>query len=89
MKNSRKFIEEEYADLELVFADGFDAAIIGVALASLGNDNHSKVVYDYNKCVATLMKRDKMTHEDACEFLEFNTLGAFVGPNTPLFMEKF
>jgi hypothetical protein len=26
-----------------------------------------------------------MTEEDATEFFYFNTLGAWVGPNTPLF----
>lgn len=87
MKSKRKSIEEEYADSEIVFADGFDTAIIGVALPSLGNENHTKVVYDYNKCVSILCKRDKMSHEEAVEFLEFNTLGAYVGKNTPLFME--
>lgn len=68
---------------EALMADGFDKAIIGVAercgLAAL-------VVYDAAKCIDILVKRDGMTHDEASEFFNFNTLGAYVGENTPLFL---
>jgi hypothetical protein len=34
--------------------------------------------------VGVLVTRDGMTPEDAEEYLAFNTLGAYVGPATPL-----
>ena len=30
--------------------------------------------------------RDEMSHEDAVECIEFNTIGAYVGEKTPLFV---
>ena len=32
------------------------------------------------------MTRDGMNYEDALEFFEFNTLGAYVGKQTPVFV---
>ncbi len=32
------------------------------------------------------MDRDKMTEEEAVEYLEFNTVGAWVGEQTPVFV---
>ncbi len=38
------------------------------------NHHHPHVaVYDIDKCVEVLVSRDGMTHEDADEFLSFNT----------------
>lgn len=50
------------------------------------SDGHLRVaLYDYDKCLSVLMKRDKMSYEDAVEFLEVNTLGSYVGEKTPAF----
>jgi hypothetical protein len=70
---------------EALTADGFDDAIIGIAQRCGQPD---LVVYDAAKCIRILMVQDGMTREDAEEFFSFNTLGAWVGPNTPLFMWK-
>jgi len=43
-------------------------------------------VYDYEKCVQVLISRDGMDYDDADEFLQFNTLGAYVGEHGPLFV---
>lgn len=68
---------------EALLADGFGDAFIGYTV----NHHHAHVaVYDYDKCVEVLVARDGMTHEDAEEFLSFNTLGAFVGENGPIYM---
>jgi len=66
---------------EMLLADGFEDALIG----HVQQFNKTLALYDYEKCVAILMFRDKMTDEEAREFLEFNTLGAYVGENTPAF----
>jgi hypothetical protein len=63
--------------------DGLESAYVGFTV----NHHHAHVaVYSFEKCVKILMERDGMTHEDADEFLHFNTLGAWVGENGPLFI---
>ncbi|CAB4149635.1 hypothetical protein UFOVP543_13 [uncultured Caudovirales phage] len=67
-------------DTEVLVADGFDEAIIGIACA-----NHDPVViYDFDICVEILRK--DMSHEDALEHMSYNVTGAYVGPRTPIFI---
>jgi hypothetical protein len=64
-------------------ADGFDEAILGVARRAgklLG------VVYDKDRCIDLLCK--DMNYEEALEYFDYNIAGAWVGPLTPLFLEK-
>jgi len=74
-------MEEE----QLLKADGFDEAILGVG-RRCGQPN--LLVYDYHKCCEILVKRDKMTYEEAEEFMEFNVVGAWVGDITPIFVHN-
>lgn len=64
-------------------ADGFDDAIIGIASLPGGED---VVVYDYYQCCIILETRDGMTEEESVEYMEFNVVGAYVGPDTPVFV---
>ena len=65
--------------------DGFDDALLGVALIWGSNGSRTEVlVYDAEKIRAQLMLRDKMTSEEAREYIEFNIEGAYVGPDTPI-----
>ena len=77
-----KQIQEFYPDLLL--ADGFDKAIIGVAQTF----NNFSVAYNKNKIIEILMTRDKMSETDAREYFDFNIAGAYVGEHTPTFIEK-
>jgi hypothetical protein len=74
-------IEEiiESADPEALCADGFDQAIIGT-------DVEGRIVYDINKMIEILMEDDEMEEIDAIEYLEFNTLFAYVGEMTPKYI---
>jgi hypothetical protein len=68
---------------EALLADGLEDAFIGYTV------NHHiphVAVYDIDKCIEVLVTRDGMTHEDADEYLSFNTLGAYVGENGPIFI---
>ena len=68
---------------EALLADGLEDAFIGYTV----NHHHSHVaVYDIDKCIEVLVTRDGMTHEEADEYLSFNTLGAFVGENGPIYI---
>lgn len=67
---------------DALLADGFDDAIIGVAERC---GKPGLVVYDIAKCIDILVEGG-MDRGDAVEFFHFNTLGAWVGENTPLFL---
>jgi hypothetical protein len=65
-----------------LLADGLGEAFIGFTQ----NHHHPVVaVYDLQKC-CEILARDGLTQDDAMEYLSFNTLGAYVGENGPLFV---
>ena len=70
---------DNIADLnpEAILWDGFDDAVIGY-------HGDGKAVYDEGKMINILVERDKMTYEDALEYLHFNVFHAYVGEYTPL-----
>jgi len=71
--------------MSFLTADGFDKAFLGL---SCSQSNREQVaIYDLHKCAKILMDRDEMTQEEALEFLDFNTLGAWLGDTTPIFIE--
>jgi hypothetical protein len=43
-------------------------------------------VYDYDLAVKKLIERDGMSYDEAVEWMEFNVVGAWVGPNTPVWL---
>jgi|TARA_B100001250_G_scaffold374708_1_gene361723 hypothetical protein len=69
---------------ELLLADGFEAALIGTGERC---GQPTIAVYDREKCIEVLEKRDGMTQEEANEFFEFNVVGAWVGEQTPIFVD--
>jgi hypothetical protein len=66
---------------DLLFADGFDEAILGVA-ERIGMD--AVVAYSTPKIIEILAR--EMTEDEAIEYFEFNILGAYVGERTPVFI---
>ena len=72
---------QQLVDFECLLADGFDDAVIGIS--SCGSP---KAVYSVNKCVKILMERDKMTQEEAEEYVDFNMQGSYLGKKTPIFV---
>jgi len=76
--SSRSFIGD--INEQALFADGFDDAIIGFDASGFC------VVYDYNKCLDVMVKRDKMSMSEAHEYMELKMVDGFVGDSTPLFV---
>lgn len=74
---------------EMLFADGFDDALIGVCL-KFGNVGCT--AYNIETCYEILVTRDGMTYEDAIEYMDvieymdYNVLGSYVGEHTPVFL---
>lgn len=62
----------------------FDEAIIGVT-------HDGKAVYDYDKMVYCLMKEDKISSEDAMDFIDYNTIRSlpYAGEYAPVIVYLF
>lgn len=67
-------------DDEILFADGFEDALIGYVSRC---SSPITALYDRAKCIDILMERDGMTHEEAEEYFQYNVEGAWVGEYTP------
>ena len=70
---------------EALTADGLDDAILGIAYRA---GAAPLVAYSTSQCLKILMDRDGMSYDEASEFFEFNIVGAFVGPGTPVFVQQ-
>lgn len=68
---------------QLLFADGFDDCIIGIS----DDSGVFRVVYSVDKMVDSLVSQGD-TPSDALEYLEFNTLSAWMGERTPIYVES-
>tara|TARA_R110000824_G_scaffold264523_1_gene453354 strand:- start:483 stop:764 length:282 start_codon:yes stop_codon:yes gene_type:complete len=62
----------------------FEGAFLGLV-----GDECPKAVYSEEKVIEVFVKRDGMTWDEAVEFFDFNVKGAYVGEQTPLFIETF
>jgi hypothetical protein len=70
---------------DALLADGFDDAIEGLCLQF---GQLPIVAYDYEKCINILIERDKMTRTEAKDYIDVNVIGAYLGPNSPVFIKK-
>ena len=68
-----------------LLANGYDSAIIGIAS---GFDS-GRVVYSVKKMVEVCMKELSVDADEAIEWLEYNTFGAFIGEYTPIYVDDY
>ena len=61
--------------------DGFEKAFLGI-LRRCGQ-SIPIAIYDYGRCMDILMERDGMEEDEAVEWIEHNSIGAWVGEGTP------
>ena len=80
-KNIHKVLDM-YPEHDFIQADGFDDAIIGV------EQNSKKIIYDIDIMITILMVDEDMSSEDAIEHLEFNVINAYVGEQTPIYINR-
>lgn len=73
----------DHTDEGLLFADGLDEAIIGIC------PNTLRLVYSRTKVINVFIKDDDMDEIDAIEYAEYNTFNAYVGEQTPIFIDDF
>ena len=78
-----KDILEIYPENDWLKADGFDDCVIGIVHSFSGE---AILAYDYHKIIKKLRKN--MSEEEAIEHFNFNIVGAYMGKNTPIYIEK-
>lgn len=78
MKN---LLLEIYGEEGLLFADGFDEALIGICPLS------HRLVYSRSKVINILMR--EMSELDARDAAEYDIFNSYVGDLTPIFIEDF
>ena len=77
---------QELEDNECLLADGYESALIGITEGS-----NPVAVYDTDECIRCLMEEDeeRFSEEDAMEFFYFNTVNAYVGEKTPIYIKRY
>jgi hypothetical protein len=71
-------IVESYYEDEILKADGFDSAVIGI------DSNSLRLIYSVKKCIEILMNEESMSYEDAIDYFDYNVSSAYVGEKTPI-----
>ena len=74
----REILSEE--NPEALLADGFEDAFLG-PLRRPGSKTIA--AYSYSKALRVLKKRDGLGEEEGREYLDFNVVSAWMGPDTP------
>jgi len=63
-------ILEWFPEEEILKADGFDEAIIGI------DDTSMRLIYSVNKCIIILVSEEDLTEEEALEHFHYNVKGS-------------
>jgi hypothetical protein len=75
----QKWLEDRH--LTVLLADGLDEAFLGVD----ENGEEPRAVYSVQECIRVLSK--DTSPNEAKEYFWYNTAGAYVGKQTPLFID--
>ena len=75
----REELVERSGNEEMLFADGYDDAIIGYTDGGVA-------VYSIESIIMIMVTKEEMTHEDALDHFYYNVSGAYVGEYTPIFV---
>ena len=73
-------IVEYFQDEEILKADGFDDAVIGIDIGTM------RLIYSVTRCVEILIVGG-MDMNDAIEYFDFNVRGGYVGEKTPIWCD--
>ena len=73
-------IVQYFQDEEILKADGFDDAVIGIDTGTM------RLIYSVTRCVEILIVGG-MDMNDAIEYFDFNVRGSYVGEKTPIWCD--
>lgn len=65
-----------FPEEEILKADGFDEAIIGI------DEEDMRLIYSSSKCI-DILKKD-MNEEEAIEYFNYNVRSSYMGNKTPI-----
>lgn len=69
-------------DEKILLADGLESAFIGI-----GYQFNTPIAIYSKKAAIEALEADGMTPEEAVEYFDYNVAGAYVGENTPIFLQ--
>ena len=80
-------LEEQSDGKAIVFRNpDYSSALIGIGYQNLGSKGSKHyAVYDHDLMIEELVREDNMSHEEAIDFIGFNTLG-IGGENFPIIL---
>ena len=86
MKNidlEERLLEFGYEGAVILRNHDYETAVIGV-------DTEGRVVYSFEKMVKYLIDNEKMTEEEAIEWIEYNTIRAlpYMGGKAPIIVKE-
>jgi len=79
-----EILMQQLDDNECLLSSGYDSALIGIT-----EGPNPVAVYDTDLCIKCLMEEDDMNEEDAVEFFYYNTVNAYVGEKTPIYIRRY
>ena len=65
-------------------ADGYEDAFVGTTISAFSRKQVA--LYDYDKCIMILMHDNNWSEEEAVEWFDYTTIGAWGGDDTPIFI---
>ena len=71
---------------EIMLMDGFEEAFIGFSRRC---GQPTLASYSFDKMVDVLIERDSMDPDEAMEYIEYNCVGAWMGPMTPVVVYEY
>ena len=79
MTAEQRIIDAGYEDVIIFANDDYGDALIGIS-----EDN--RAVYDYNLMVEWLITHDKITEEEAVDWIDYNTIRSlpYIGEKAPI-----
>lgn len=72
-------------EVDIAIMDDYKDALVGHSISL----DITVAIYDYDKCIKVLVKRDTMTYEEAEEWFSYNTMRAipYMGDAKPIIIQ--
>ncbi len=82
-KTSKEIVERlSENEPEALTPDGFEDCVVGIVETFHGD----VALLSKDMVIAKMIKRDRMSYEDALEFFDFNIKGAYMGDHQPVYL---
>lgn len=78
--------EQHAPDESILLADGFEGAFMGLGYSA---GDQICACYDIEQCIRIIMLQDQLSYEDAADYFAINVQDAYVGDQTPIFIDRF